>query len=102
MAEILKQTSRDASATRAPRLAKARALVTAGDDRTADEVSKRRRRIARIAGAVASLVIFCLSLFVLARTLSTIRFADLRGAIAGTTASRSPARVCLQASPTSR
>src|SRR3954454_6916095 len=52
----------------------------------ADAVSKRRRRIARIAGVVASIVIFALSLFVLARTLTKINFADLRGAIAGTTA----------------
>jgi glycosyltransferase 2 family protein len=52
----------------------------------ADAVAKRRRRIARIAGVVASIVIFALSLFVLARTLTKINFAEVRGAIAATTA----------------
>ena len=52
----------------------------------ADAVAKRRRRIARIAGLVASIVIFALSLFVLARTLTKINFAEVRGAIAATTA----------------
>ena len=51
-----------------------------------DALAKRRRRIARIAGAVASVVIFALSLFVLAHTISKLNFAELRGAIAGTTA----------------
>jgi hypothetical protein len=52
----------------------------------AEAVAKRRRRIARIIGGLASLAIFCLALVVLARTLSRISFADLRSAIAGTTA----------------
>src|SRR4051794_32248192 len=52
----------------------------------ADAVAKRRRRIARIAGVVASIVIFALSLFVLARTLTKINFGEVRGAIAATTA----------------
>ncbi|MBV9066993.1 MAG: hypothetical protein JO004_14670, partial [Methylobacteriaceae bacterium] len=51
-----------------------------------DALGKRRRRIARVAGGVASIAIFGLSLFVLAHTLAKINFADLRGAIAGTTA----------------
>jgi uncharacterized membrane protein YbhN (UPF0104 family) len=62
------------------------ALLPAATADPADVIAKRRRRIVRIIGGVASLVIFLLSCFVLARTLTNIRFADLRGAIAGTTA----------------
>ncbi|MBV9064149.1 MAG: UPF0104 family protein, partial [Methylobacteriaceae bacterium] len=52
----------------------------------ADALANRRRRIVRIAGGVASIAIFGLSLFVLAYTLTKINFAELRSAIAGTTA----------------
>src|SRR6478672_4583375 len=48
----------------------------------AEAIAKRRRRIVRIIGGLASLAIFCLALVVLARTLSKISFADLRSAIA--------------------
>ena len=44
----------------------------------ADALANRRRRIVRIAGGVASIAIFGLSLFVLAYTLTKINFAELR------------------------
>jgi uncharacterized membrane protein YbhN (UPF0104 family) len=61
-------------------------LAPAAGVNPVDTVAKRRRRIARIAGGLASVVIFGLSVLVLAHTLTKISFADLRGAISGTTA----------------
>ncbi|MBK9083265.1 MAG: UPF0104 family protein [Rhizobiales bacterium] len=54
----------------------------------ADEAARaaRRRRRIRIAGAVASVALFAVAVAVLARTLSTISFADLRAAIRATSA----------------
>jgi uncharacterized membrane protein YbhN (UPF0104 family) len=83
----LRKTNRDAEvAALAVGSAPTRLLAPSTAAASADAVAKRRRRIARIAGGVASLVIFCISVFVLAHTLSHISFADLRSAIAGTTA----------------
>ncbi|GAC1335524.1 MAG: lysylphosphatidylglycerol synthase domain-containing protein [Beijerinckiaceae bacterium] len=62
-----------------------------------EAVHQRRRRIARIVGGLASLAISLISIFVLARTVATIRFADLRGAIAGTTAEQIVGAVLLTA-----
>ncbi|MBL8589194.1 MAG: UPF0104 family protein [Methylobacteriaceae bacterium] len=46
----------------------------------------RRRRMIRIAGIVASILLFAASLLVLGRTLATISFADLRAAVRATSA----------------
>jgi uncharacterized membrane protein YbhN (UPF0104 family) len=86
-AEPLQKTSRDAKvAALAADSPPAPVFVPSVVAGAADAVAKRRRRIARVAGGVASLIIFILSALVLAHTLAHISFADLRGAIAGTTA----------------
>src|SRR5947209_6164845 len=87
MAEPTRQIKRDAEvaalvAAPAPRPI----LVPSVVADVGDAVAKRRRRMARVVGGGASLVIFLLACFVLARTLTNTNFADLRGAIAGTTA----------------
>jgi uncharacterized membrane protein YbhN (UPF0104 family) len=86
-AEPLRKLNRDAEvASQAAGPPRTPVLVSAIGGNPADAPAKRRRRIARIAGAIASVVIFGLSALVLANTLAKISFADLRGAIAGTTA----------------
>ena len=46
----------------------------------------RRRKLWRIAGAAASVLIFALSIFILGRTLANLDFADFRAAIRSTSA----------------
>jgi uncharacterized membrane protein YbhN (UPF0104 family) len=86
-AELPRKLSRDAEvaslAARRPRMT---VPVPSISGNAVEAAAKRRRRVARIAGGVASLIIFGLSAFVLAHTLTKISFADLRSAIAGTTA----------------
>jgi glycosyltransferase 2 family protein len=84
-AEPLRTPSRDAAAIAAPAVRQPVDLAPIAGA-AADPGASRRRRIGRIAGGVASVVIFALSFFVLARTLAKINFADLRSAVAGTTA----------------
>lgn len=60
--------------------------VQAGTDPAAEARALRRRRLARLAGLGASLLLFVVALAVLGRTLTTISFADLRAAIRATSA----------------
>lgn len=57
----------------------------------------RRRKLWRLAGAVASVLIFALSVFILARTLASLNFADLRAAIRATSAEQIVLAVALTA-----
>jgi uncharacterized membrane protein YbhN (UPF0104 family) len=87
MADPLRKSKQDAEvATLAAGPAARPILVPSLVADMSDAIARRRRRIAKIAGGVASLVIFLLACLVLARTLTNTNFADLRGAIAGTTA----------------
>jgi uncharacterized membrane protein YbhN (UPF0104 family) len=86
-AEPLRKPSRDAEVAAVAAAPPHRpVLLPVAADQPTEAIAKRRRRIARIIGGAASVVIFALSAFVLAHTLAKISFADLRGAIAGTTA----------------
>ena len=53
----------------------------------------RRRRLARLAGLGASLILFAVALVVLGRTLTTISFADLSAAIRATSAEQVAAAI---------
>lgn len=57
----------------------------------------RRRKLMRLAGTVASIAIFALSLFVLARILANVSFAELRAAIRATSAEQIVAALALTA-----
>ncbi len=86
-ADAARQTKKDAEAAALAVERPHRALPVPGlAGGAAEALAKRRRRIARIAGGVASLIIFALALIVLARTLTRLDVGELRGAIAATTA----------------
>ena len=56
--------------------AKAPAATAAEPDAAAQARATRRRRLARLAGLAASVILFAVALLVLGRTLTTISFAS--------------------------